>query len=311
MGTRHFTSVILNGEQKVCQYGQWDEYPTYTGVKLLEFLRDVDMQKFKEALNNTRMAVTPYDNASTFTGSTKKVSATHNQIWEKQRQINEQTDNWVGSFLLAMDMLKAGELTQQQVDDYITATRDTGCDILQYIYNRDTVLSPLELCAIADEFAAVAEFAVRECDGAVPGCGAQGYFVVDLDQGKVFMNFDEVAWQCGFNNLPQDIDRTMALFEASSTYMAVPENTDEYLTNIRERLENMGFSIEPTPEEIADLVAAGIKRFPNLKPNTHGIDALSGSSKASLNDQICAAAGRAAGSPLGDPTVSKEPSPTR
>ena len=29
MGTRNFTSVILDGKQVVCQYCQWDGYPNY------------------------------------------------------------------------------------------------------------------------------------------------------------------------------------------------------------------------------------------------------------------------------------------
>ena len=41
MGTRNLTVVKNNlGETKIAQYGQWDGYPSYSGIKALEFLRD-------------------------------------------------------------------------------------------------------------------------------------------------------------------------------------------------------------------------------------------------------------------------------
>lgn len=41
MGTRNLTVVKDNtGTTRVAQYGQWDGYPSYSGVKALEFLRD-------------------------------------------------------------------------------------------------------------------------------------------------------------------------------------------------------------------------------------------------------------------------------
>ena len=41
MGTRNLTVVKNNlGETKIAQYGQWDGYPSYSGIQALEFLRD-------------------------------------------------------------------------------------------------------------------------------------------------------------------------------------------------------------------------------------------------------------------------------
>ena len=41
MGTRNLTVVKgSTGITKIAQYGQWDGYPSYSGIKALEFLRD-------------------------------------------------------------------------------------------------------------------------------------------------------------------------------------------------------------------------------------------------------------------------------
>lgn len=39
MGTRGLTAVMLGGEYKIAQYGQWDHYPSGQGVTALEFCR--------------------------------------------------------------------------------------------------------------------------------------------------------------------------------------------------------------------------------------------------------------------------------
>jgi hypothetical protein len=45
MGTRNLTVVKNNlGETKIAQYGQWDGYPSYSGIQALEFLRNKDWQ---------------------------------------------------------------------------------------------------------------------------------------------------------------------------------------------------------------------------------------------------------------------------
>jgi len=55
MGTRSLTMVILNGETKVAQYGQWDGHPETQGVKIYNFLkkhRKENYKTFKEVLTN-------------------------------------------------------------------------------------------------------------------------------------------------------------------------------------------------------------------------------------------------------------------
>lgn len=44
MGTRNLTKVIdRNGVVRVAQYGQWDGYPSYSGVRILEFITPPNM----------------------------------------------------------------------------------------------------------------------------------------------------------------------------------------------------------------------------------------------------------------------------
>jgi len=51
MGTRHLVMVILDGEFKVAQYGQWDGYPKGAGVEVVNFILNVmDKKKFIAAL---------------------------------------------------------------------------------------------------------------------------------------------------------------------------------------------------------------------------------------------------------------------
>lgn len=54
MGTRNSTIVKLDGEVRVAQYGQWDGYPTGQGQAIADFLREVDLEKFKKQVSKLR-----------------------------------------------------------------------------------------------------------------------------------------------------------------------------------------------------------------------------------------------------------------
>jgi hypothetical protein len=52
MGTRNLTIVKNNlGQTKIAQYGQWDGYPSYTGIQALNFLRD----EYNQQLLNVKL----------------------------------------------------------------------------------------------------------------------------------------------------------------------------------------------------------------------------------------------------------------
>lgn len=50
MGTRNLTAVMVDGEYKIAQYGQWDGYPSGQGVTALRFLLETDLDKFKQTM---------------------------------------------------------------------------------------------------------------------------------------------------------------------------------------------------------------------------------------------------------------------
>ena len=52
MGTRHLTEVRIDGKIKVAQYGQWDGYPTGQGQTIADFLKTVDLEKFKKQVRS-------------------------------------------------------------------------------------------------------------------------------------------------------------------------------------------------------------------------------------------------------------------
>lgn len=54
MGTRNLIMVVLNGEYKIAQYGQFDGYPSGQGVEVLKFLKEVDLTKFKNIVKNVK-----------------------------------------------------------------------------------------------------------------------------------------------------------------------------------------------------------------------------------------------------------------
>lgn len=53
MGTRHLILAVIDGEYKLAQYGQWDGYPDGQGMKVVDFLKNADLDAFKDGLRKT------------------------------------------------------------------------------------------------------------------------------------------------------------------------------------------------------------------------------------------------------------------
>ena len=52
MGTRNLTIVYSNGKYKVAQYGQWDGYPEGLGSQLLKYLKGININELRNAVND-------------------------------------------------------------------------------------------------------------------------------------------------------------------------------------------------------------------------------------------------------------------
>lgn len=99
MGTRGILMVKSNGEYKVAQYSQWDNYPSGSGFKTIDFINDpfFTTSLFKEKVDNL-------------------TQWTDNELDELDKKIeNGELNNWKSS--------------------YPELSRDTGSDIFNLIYN--------------------------------------------------------------------------------------------------------------------------------------------------------------------------------
>lgn len=105
MGTRHLVSVVSKGQTKIAQYGQWDGYPTATGVDIQDFLDGANLDAFRSRVDSLEW----WDDNDVRT------------IWEQAGA----KDGWVS--LEDADKVKAR---------YPELSRDTGSEILWLVLSR-------------------------------------------------------------------------------------------------------------------------------------------------------------------------------
>ena len=105
MGTRHLIVVKSKGKVKVAQYGQWDGYPTGQGQTIADFLKTVNLTKFKKLV----------DKMSTY--SPKEIEDIYVKYGAKRGE------EWISCDIA--DRVKC---------DYPEISRDTGAEILNLIY---------------------------------------------------------------------------------------------------------------------------------------------------------------------------------
>lgn len=106
MGTRNLTSVIVDGETKIAQYGQWDGYPTGVGNDIVRFLKrdDLVLDEFRDKVRGLRWL------------SEEEKAA-------RWAEFTNSTDGWV-----TMDESYACAKKYPQM------SRDTGAGILGMVY---------------------------------------------------------------------------------------------------------------------------------------------------------------------------------
>lgn len=257
MGTRNITSVILAGKQMVCQYGQWDGYPSWTGTKILEFLRDADLKKFKRALANTTIKVADYQNAVSYTGSTKDYSKLTEDVYEAKRALSDRDGKWPDTYGVYQYMLEQGH-SEDDLENYFVWTRDTGCDVLPLIYHRSLEKPPYELAAMTDDYNG--EYA-RDI---------QGVYVINLDDHHVKMTFDGYSCEFDMNNLPENIETTMLVFE-KATYKLY-ENKDHDFTSFSDKNQPQD-PLQKLASDLAVQICKEIKtEYFDLLPDKQSMD---------------------------------------
>lgn len=254
MGTRNITSVIMNGKQMVCQYGQWDGYPSWSGRKILEFLRDADMEQFKHALANTTIKVTDYQNAVSYTGSTKDYSGLTEAVYEAKRALSDRDGKWPNTYDVYQYMLEQGLHTEDDLENYFVWTRDTGCDVLPLIYHRPLEKQPYELAAMSDEYQGEYSWDI------------QGVYVVNLDTSSVDMTFNGYSCVFDMNNLPEDIETTMLVYEKAAYKLYEYKNHD--FTAFNQERNRKADPIRNLASDIAVQIGTEIKEeYPELLPD--------------------------------------------
>jgi hypothetical protein len=108
MGTKHLIAVVKDDEYKVAQYGQWDGYPEGQGLKVLNFLKENDIDKFRN-----QVAKCKFIEDDTF----------YEKIY-KELDINP----------------KDGFITYEDVNVLKDKYPQLGSDILNYIMNNDDII---------------------------------------------------------------------------------------------------------------------------------------------------------------------------
>lgn len=105
MGTRHLTCVVVDGEMKVAQYGQWDGYLEGQGKTIVEFLTKLTESEMRVFKDNVRKCT-----------------------WVDDKEIDKRLKS-VGS--------KDGWMTLDQSEkwkqNWPELSRDTGAEILMLI----------------------------------------------------------------------------------------------------------------------------------------------------------------------------------
>lgn len=106
MGTRHLTIVQSDNQYKIAQYGQWDGYPGGQGVTVHRFLKKVDLDVFKDKLENIRFV-------------------TDEDIDRMYKEVGIETDGpWI-------TMGDADKFKQKHPQ----LSRDMGAEVLEHVYN--------------------------------------------------------------------------------------------------------------------------------------------------------------------------------
>lgn len=162
MGTRNITRVIVNNQLKVCQYCQWDGYPTAAGNSIADFIRESDDDHMIERLGHVTLV--PNVKGDTFsTGAplfAEADSIAHDEFYFREVPDKEARKNHP-----EFTAFQQYEYINRRVDEMLVekygpelmqlwhiSNRDTGWKILPLIYDSTQDLTVYSDDSLIDNF---------------------------------------------------------------------------------------------------------------------------------------------------------------
>jgi hypothetical protein len=120
MGTRNLTMVLMNNEIRVAQYGQWDGYPTGSGVSIFTFLRNM-LNSHQEQIFQQKVNLSYSINDLQEEEILKKIAESLNIVYIKG----------------CIDNNNYSKLYSEYDRQYPQINRDMGAEILDFILSAE------------------------------------------------------------------------------------------------------------------------------------------------------------------------------
>ena len=143
MGTRNITRVISEGQLKVCQYCQWDGYPTSAGKEIVDFIRSSDDEKMVQQLRRITLVDNVSEGRQFFTGAPYFEEASDIES-DKFDFMCAATQNrkvydpyWYDRAKARANEMLVEKYGECLIERWRIAIRDTGNGILNIIYDTD------------------------------------------------------------------------------------------------------------------------------------------------------------------------------
>ena len=205
MGTRNITRVILGETVIVNQYCQWDGYPTGQGQTVMEFVKKYcggdELNEFKKRLDKSCLMLAK---AGRFCYTGAPITKALDKLETLKYKSGDYSRNWLWK------CLEAGMVTKQEVKEYMTASRDTGPEILNYLMDNEPDGMPF----FTDEYCYKIGF---ELDWQI-----EGLFIIDLDKETV-----QIDWHGKVRTYPFSAVRGMTQEEIEAEMKSFEKSEDE------------------------------------------------------------------------------------
>ena len=166
MGTRNLTVVIKNDKIVLSQYGQWDGYFSYTGVKFLEFVKD----KLQYGKSQKRIDI----NCQKFSEQLECIGEANQDVLNK---IQNTTDSFscnssknTTKYAIPFNML------------FPSLCRDTGVEILNIISNIRPYAMRNKSENTFKKLPIHIETDIKAC-----GFGIEYVYIIDIDKQEIYM----------------------------------------------------------------------------------------------------------------------------